>query len=475
MRAAVWALLGLLCLAGGLVGQTSAPFSHGPLVVSQNHRFLQHKDGTPFFWLGDTAWLLFQQLTCEEAERYLEDRQAKGFTVIQVMLLHTAADHNAYGAPALVDKDPAKPAEKPGHPQAGHDYWAHVDWVLASAARHGLYVAMVPAWGTLVKKRELNDQNVAVYAGWLAARYKDHPNVIWMTGGDIQGDVHKEVWRKMGQTLRHGDPNHLITFHPFGRTRSATWFHHEPWLDFNMFQSGHRSYEQDTEGPDPKGEDNWRYVAEDYVLTPVKPTIDGEPSYEQIPRGLHDKTQPRWNENDCRRYAYWSVFAGAFGHTYGDNSVMQMYKPADKDPSFTPKKPWYEAMDDPGAGQMQFLAKLVQSRPFFERVPDQSIVAGENGTRYERVAVTRGKAYLFAYTYTGRPFELNLGVLPGEKLMGWWYSPRDGKAKSIGLLKNEGVKKFTPPGTPAEGNDWVLVLDSVEQGFPAPGTVLTGD
>jgi hypothetical protein len=91
------------------------------------------------------------------------------------------------------------------------------------------------------------------------------------------------------------------------------------------------------------------------------------------------------------------------------------------------------------------------------------------------VAVTRGKAYLFAYTYTGRPFELNLGVLPGEKLMGWWYSPRDGKAKSAGLIKNEGVKKFTPPGTPAEGNDWVLVLDSVQQGFPAPGTVLARD
>ena len=102
MRAAVWAQLGLLCLAGGWVTAAPAPFSHGPLVVSQNHRFLQHKDGTPFFWLADTGWLLFRQLTREEAERYLEDRQAKGFTVIQVMLLHTAADHNAYHLGQLV-------------------------------------------------------------------------------------------------------------------------------------------------------------------------------------------------------------------------------------------------------------------------------------------------------------------------------------------------------------------------------------
>ncbi len=50
--------------------------------ISANQRFLVHDDGTPFFYLGDTAWELFHRLTLAEAEQYLRDRAAKGFTVI---------------------------------------------------------------------------------------------------------------------------------------------------------------------------------------------------------------------------------------------------------------------------------------------------------------------------------------------------------------------------------------------------------
>lgn len=58
-----------------------------------------------------------------------------------------------------------------------------------------------------------------------------------------------------------------------------------------------------------------------------KPVIDGEPSYENIPIGLHDPSEGRWKAADVRRYAYWSVFAGSCGHTYGHNSIMQMLRP----------------------------------------------------------------------------------------------------------------------------------------------------
>jgi hypothetical protein len=99
-----------------------------------------------------------------------------------------------------------------------------------------------------------------------------------------------------------------------------------------MFQSGHRRYDQD-DSELGYGQDNWKYVRDDYSLVPVKPTIDGEPSYEGIPQGLHDPAEPYWNENDVRRYAYWSVFAGGFGFTYGNNAVMQMNKPGDERPA----------------------------------------------------------------------------------------------------------------------------------------------
>ena len=276
------------------------------------------------------------------------------------------------------------------------------------------------------------------------------------------------MWRAMGRALKEADPVHLITYHPFGRTQSSLWFHNEGWLDFNMFQSGHRRYDQDTESG-AKGEDNWRYVAEDYAKAPVKPTLDGEPSYEKIPLGLHDVTQPYWTDADARRYAYWSVFAGAFGHTYGNNAVQRMYKPGGGQGVFGPKNYWFEALDDPGAGQMQYLKRLILSRPFLERIPDQSVIAGENGVRYDYVIATRGNAYLFAYSYTGRSFDIRMGVISGKRVRAWWYDPRAGSARQIGAFANQGVKTFTPPGEPGAGNDWVLVLDDDSKRFTVPG------
>ena len=32
-------------------------YRHGPFRVSQDKKYFQHIDGTPFFWLGDTWWM----------------------------------------------------------------------------------------------------------------------------------------------------------------------------------------------------------------------------------------------------------------------------------------------------------------------------------------------------------------------------------------------------------------------------------
>ena len=471
-------LLSILLTVCGVFGMAYAPpvgskpaDDLGPIIVSTNGHFLQHKDGRPFFWLGDTAWNLFQRLDREEAERYLENRRSKGFNVIQAVAFHGSGEKNAYGSEAFLENDAGRPRVTPGNDfsQAGeYDYWDHIDWVIDLAATKGLYVAMLPVWGSSVKTKTLNSENVESYARWLAARYKDKPNLFWIIGGDIRGDISPEVWIALGRTLKREDPSHLITYHPFGRTQSSTWFHNEPWLDFNMFQSGHRRYDQD-DTPDAKGEDNWRYVQEDYARLPPKPTLDGEPSYENIPQGLHDPKQPYWTDKECRRYAYWSVFAGSAGHTYGNNAVMQMHKPDSGPGAFGVRNYWYEAIDEPGAGQMQFLKRLILARPYLERVSDQGLIAGDNGNRDNYLVATRGNSYLMVYTYTGRPFEIHMGIISGKQVRAWWYDPRNGSARQIGVFRNQGVHAFTPPGSPAPGNDWVLVVDDAAKEFSTPG------
>ncbi len=472
IKTPVCAALVLLLGAGPAAAETPPSQPVGALEVSANRRFLQFRDGSPFFWQGDTAWLLFKKLDREEAERYLENRRLKGFNVVQAMVLHTATDVNAYGMPALDAGDPARPhltsGSDPSRP-GEYDFWDHVDWVLERAAGKGIFVGMVPAWGSIANQGRLNPENAAAYGRFLAHRYRGKPNVIWLNGGDVRGDRNTEVWRILGRTLKQEDPQHLVTFHPFGRTQSSTWFHEETWLDFNMFQSGHRRYDQDTE-PHAKGEDSWRYVREDLSKQPLKPTIDGEPSYEGIPQGLHDPSQPYWTADDCRRYAYWSVFAGAFGHTYGHSAVMQMHKPDSGKGAYGVRQYWYDAVDDPGAAQMRHLKHLLLSRPFTERLPEEGAVI-EAGERYDRILATRGKQYLLAYNYTGRPFRLRMGIIAGKEVKAWWYDPRDGTTQLIGAYANRGERLFTPPGKPRAGNDWVLVLDDAAARFPAPGSL----
>ncbi len=113
------------------------------LRVSDNRRFLVRDDGTPFFFLGDTGWTLLQRLDREEADHYLRDRAAKGFTAIQVMGISEfdgLTVPNPYGDLPLEGGDPARPNDA---------YFRHLDFIADRAAALGLYVALLPTWGDI--------------------------------------------------------------------------------------------------------------------------------------------------------------------------------------------------------------------------------------------------------------------------------------------------------------------------------------
>ncbi|HEY5774008.1 MAG TPA: glycoside hydrolase family 140 protein, partial [Chitinophagaceae bacterium] len=431
------------------------------LKISANKRFFQTADGKPFFWLGDTGWLLFIKCKREDAIKYLDDRKQKGFNVIQVMLIHDVKlAVNAYGDSSIHNSDVSKPVTKDEHiiDDLKYTYWDHVDFIIDEAAKRGIYMALVPVWGGNIKY--VNEEQAKIYATFLANRYKKKSNIIWLNGGDIKGTDRLKQWKVIGNTIRSIDKKHLMTFHPRGRNSSSAWFHNEPWLDFNMFQSGHRSYAQDTSANETLhyGEDNWKYVSDDYKLKPVKPTLDGEPSYEDIPYGLHKADEPYWEDYEIRRYAYWSVFAGGCGFTYGHNSVMQFYTPGDSGISFFPKIKWQDELDAPGAGQMVHLKKMMLGRSYFDRIPDQSMIV-DNGQRYERVIATRAKNYAMFYVYNGRDFKVEikkLQFIPGKAR---WFNPRNGETKTISEYRNTLVANFDPPGEKKSGNDWVLILE----------------
>ena len=437
----------------------SAKISNGRLRVSQNSRFLIHENGAPFFYLGDTAWELIHRLNKNETERYLENRREKGFTVIQAVILAELDGlntPNAEGEKPLLDNDPTRPNEK---------YFAHVDWVIRKAEEKGMYIGLLPTWGDKVDKQWgvgpviFNETNAFAYGQYLGERYRNYPNIIWINGGDRQGGgTNFAVWDALGKGIKSKDPNHLMTFHPWGEHSSSQWFRHSDWLDFNMIQTGHnqRSYAIYK-----------KLLIPDYESIPEKPVMDGEPRYEDHPVGWKPEILGWFDDADVRQALYWNLFSGGFGHTYGNHAIWQMLAPG-RNPIGLARNSWEKNLDMPGAWDLIHARRLLESRPFIERVPFQSIIANNYVPETDYVAATRGKNYIFIYIPTGINTEVNLLRCGWVRAKAWWYNPRNGETTEIGTFQGKDIRTFSPP-TKGRGNDWILVLDNLKTGFAAPG------
>ena len=431
------------------------------LKVADNHRYLVTEEGKPFFFLGDTAWELFHRLNRADADHYLEDRAKKGFTVIEAVVLAEyggLTEPNANGHLPLAGNDPTKPLEP---------YFEHVDYIVDKAASLGLYTGMLPTWGDKVNKKWgqgpeiFTPENARVFGEWLGRRYKDKP-IVWILGGDrpIENDRHRLIYRALAEGLKAGDGGtHLMTYHPMGGHSSTEYVNDEAWLDFHQIQSGHGA----------KNAKSYEMLTRDLGKNPPRPVMDGEPCYEDHPvRG--DKTKTQWfDEWDVRKLAYWGVFSGAHGHTYGCHPIWQMWDGKGKPPA-DPRRSWKEAAQLPGATQVGYLRKLMLSRPFVTRIPDQSLIGGQNPPGPTHLRATRDAegTYAFIYSPDGQPFLVNYTKLTGKQLRITWFDPRRGLAQAAGETPGNSMKEFTPP-TRGQWQDWVLVLDDVAKKYPLPG------
>ncbi len=433
------------------------------LRVSDNGRYLETNEGQPFFYLGDTAWELFHRLNLEEAQKYLENRAAKGFTVIQAVILAQLGgltDPNPNGDLPLMEKDPVRPVEA---------YFEHVDAIVDHAASLGLTIGMLPSWGSYWNtvngdEKIFTPANARIFGEYLGKRYRTQP-LIWILGGDenINNEVEQQIIEAMADGIRAGDGGaHLMTFHPRGPGFSSDYFHNSDWLDFNMYQSSHGGHDHD----------NGLYAEHDYQLKPSKPTLDGEPRYELIPVGFYFAGAPRqdlFTDYDCRQAAYWSVLAGACGHTYGHSSIWQMW---DKSRStiLGAVIPWHEALDHPGSFQMQHLRTLFEARPFNQLVPDQSIIVSgprEGGSKIRSARAMDG-SFAIIYSPRGESFTVDKGSMTGAKSKEIWFDPRYGISFLIHTSNTKGIQTYTPP-TQGHGCDWILIIEDAGKDFPLPG------
>lgn len=456
--------------------------------VHSGGHFLQTESGKPFFWLGDTAWELIHRTTREEASYYLQTRSLQGFTVIQTVVLaefNGVNEPSALGLRPLIDNDPRKPNPA---------YFDRVVEIVDEAAARKLYVGLLPTWGDKLTApwgdgpRIFRNDNLAdarTYAHYLGTRLKDRSNVIWILGGDRPARLDAmspeerstlakstgfstdqdwtPIWREIAGGLADGlGRPAVIVYHPNGGARSSTTLHQETWLSINGMQSGHGG------GHDVPA---WEWVAGDYALTPTKPTLDLEPNYEDHPYN----PWPRWDpstgyfrDHDVRKQVYRSVFAGACGVTYGHHAIWgfvghrnDVINHADRD--------WIDALQRPAGRQMQYLRRLIESRPYFTRIPDQKLIVSDPGVGGLHIQATRDTEGTYAFVYfpmNDMTARLDLSRLRSAKVRAWWYDPRTGVGTLIGTLEAGAQSEFR---TPPYGPDWVLAIDSMEANYPPPG------
>jgi len=441
---------------------------HGILKVSINGHYLEFEDGTPFFWLGDTGWELFHRLKLDEINLYLENRQKKGFNVIQVAVLAEMdglIKPNQYGDVPLQSLDPTTPNEK---------YFQLVDTVVKMAASKGLYMGLLPTWGDKVSKFwgkgpvVFNPTNAYSYGLWIGKRYKNSSNLIWILGGDRppmkDSCDWRPVWRAMAKGILDGTENiALITYHPSdGDLSTSQYIHNESWLNMNMIQSGHNN-----------GHDVpiWNLILRDWNLLPHKPTLDSEPNYEDHPVNLWPTWNPEngyYRDYDVRKQTYRSVFSGACGVTYGNHSVWQFWSKREEKINYADRY-WTEALDRPGAFQVGYLKILIESRPQLDRIPDQSIIVKGQGEKGEHICAFRDSigSYLMSYIPIGKTITINCSSVKSKIIDAWWFNPRTAEIIEIGSIRNKGLIDFSTPSLGLE-NDWVLVIDNPHFRYSKP-------
>jgi len=461
---------------------------HGRLQVSPvNHHYLSFQDGKSFFWLADTGWEMLHRLNRAEIETYLENRRAKGFNVIQTVLIsefiHSDQLTNYYNDSIFINENPERPSITPGNNPENtneYDYWDHVDYAVKTAGSKGLYLALLPSWGEWVTPRTdnalFNTKEQAYNYGWFVGnRYRNSPNIIWILGGDRHPDERTNglvLWRAMAEGIADGTngikkmdgeadySTSLMSYHCF--ESSSKWFHNDAWIDFDMWGSYHAEMNNTR---------SFLATIADWNLPDPKPTLNSEPNYEGHGINYAIDDNGVFTSTDVRMAAYWSVFSGAAGFTYGAQPIWQFTDGTRKKLTSKTFMNWSEGMELTGASQVGLLKKLMESNSLLDLIPDQSLITAGQSDCGSYSCAMRGKSHAFVYIPTGNKTTIKLGVISGKSVKAKWFDPRTGKITQIGEFENSGERSFEVPGMSKElawlksgrGCDWVLVLEDARK------------
>jgi hypothetical protein len=424
---------------------------HGPVRVARSRTFLEHADGTPFFWLADTGWNAGLLSTPEEFDHYIAQRTRQRFTAVQWVTTQWRASPLGDRLNELAFTGKERIAINPA-------FFQRLDAKMDALNRAGLLSAPVMLWAigggsnpAVNPGFSLPEDQAIRLAQYMVARWQGH-DVLWILPGD--GDYRGEKaerWKRIGRAVFRDAPHAPVVLHPGGMHWVLREFQQEPWVDIHGYQSGHGDDEKTlrwmTEGP----------PAKDWTLEPIRPFINLEPPYEHHLAYQSRKPIPPLV---VRRAVYWSLLnAPTAGVTYGGHGVWGWddgtKPPTDHAGSGVPL-PWKEALVMPAAEQMAHVAALFTSIDFPRLRPASDVLAEQPGTetaaRFVMAAASEKRDLLVVYTPEVRTIVLKADMMPRGRAT--WHNPRTGERTRAAAARAGTVVRFEAPG---EG-DWVLFV-----------------
>ena len=417
---------------------------HGMVRVIPNKTYLEHQDGTPFFWLGDTVWNGPLLSTEEDWTSYLQDRTRKGFSVVQFNMLAPwrTAEKDSAGNKAFGEQKPI---------QISIPFFRNLDRKMDAMEASGFLAAPVMVW-SLTKNDPgyfLADEDIILLCKYELARYGSHP-IVWILAGDNSYQAQAgEKWKKIGREVFGNVPHAPVTSHPTGRNWPWESWKSEKWLNILAYQSGH-------------GDDNtslkWTHsgpVQASLAKGATKPVINLEPPYEDH---LAYQSKKPITAYQVRRAIYWSLLTTpTAGVTYGAHGMWSWQTTAGvplNHPGSGIAQPWKTAKDLPGANQIQHLAKLMETIPWWNLMPDQLLLTQQPGandpSKFIACSRTRDFSTVLAYLPKGGAVQFRGIPNPQETESEEWWNPMSGRKQKA---KRDGFS-FSAP----DNDDWLLII-----------------
>lgn len=347
-----------------------------------------YEDGHPFFYLADTCWSAFTNITLDEWNYYLDYRASQGFNTVQINMLSqwdaSESDLNIWPFPRQQDGV----HYTYDFSQLNVAYFDRAEKMIAMVRDHHMTPALVLLWsnfvpGTWAAKMAFNNQmpfdEIEPYVAYVTKRYQQYQPLYFVSGDtDFPTEETVRYYAQALKVAKANDPSALYSFHIKGRLAELPDDFYQQ-ADFFSYQSGHNLAGQNTAYLIPS-----QLRAQGYT----KPIINAEPCYEQISysRNLYG----RYSARDVRQAAWSSVLSGAnAGITYGAHGIWSWHRQGKKfgiveGEGFDAPFDWRDALHFGGADDMALMKQFVSQQfpdgivPVAAQLKDDSIRVGSS-------------------------------------------------------------------------------------------------